>query len=207
MPTRRNVLFLLAGLPALSLFGCGGDGGSAADACSPIRLTDDHDCALCGMTVIRHPGPKAQACLRDGRVLPFCSVHDMLSWAWQPESGPSIRVLYVHDLSLTGWNQPSDDAYVPAEEAVYVVGHDQRGAMGHSPAPFSDRGDAEAFAEAHGGDLLAYDELNWDTFRGNGAESGGHGHGGHGHGSSGDNDGNDHGGGNGGHDGMGRQGH
>ncbi len=199
MPTRRQMLVLLASLPALKLVGCGSDDNAAAVACSPIRLTDDHDCALCGMTVIRHPGPKAQACLRDGRVLPFCSVGDMFSWAWQPESGPSINALYVHDLSLTGWDEPDDDAYMAADQALYVVGHDQLGAMGHSPAPFSRRADAESFAEAHGGHLLAYDELNWDTFRGNGAGSDGHGHNGGG-------GGHDHGG-NGGHDGMGRHGH
>lgn len=175
MAKRRDVLLLLAGLPVLSLVGCGGDGGAAADACSPAVLTDDHDCALCGMTVIRHPGPKAQACLRDERVLPFCSVHDMLSWAWQPESGPRIRELYVHDLSRTDWHQPADDAYMLAKDAVYVVGHDQRGAMGHSPAPFSSRTDAEVFAETYGGRLLAFDELNWETFRGNGDDGGHHG--------------------------------
>ncbi len=177
MPTRRQLLALLASLPAVGLVGCGSDDAAVAENCSPIRLTDDHDCGLCGMTVIRHRGPKAQACLRDGRVLPFCSVHDMLSWAWQPESAPSINALYVHDLSNTGWDNPSDDHYMEAQQAVYVVGHDQRGAMGHTPAPFSQRDDAEAFASAHGGKLLAYDELDWDTFRGNGAAGHGNGHG------------------------------
>jgi copper chaperone NosL len=176
MPTRRQMLALLASLPALKLVGCGSDDTTVAEGCSPIRLTDEHECALCGMTVIRHPGPKGQACLRDGRVLPFCSVHDMLSWAWQPESAPNINALYVHDLSRTGWEEPSDDNYMEAEQAVYVVGHDQRGAMGHTPAPFSERADAEAFAAEHGGSLLAFDELDWDTFRGNGSNGGGHGH-------------------------------
>lgn len=168
MPTRRQLLILLAGLPVLKLAGCDASDRSDAVACVPVQLTDEHDCALCGMTVVNYPGPKGQACLRDRRVLSFCSVYDLLSWGWQPESGPSIDVLYVHDLSLTGWDDPAGDAWIEAQQAVYVVGHDQRGAMGHSPAPFSNRSDAEAFAAAHGGRLLGYDNLDWDTLRSEG---------------------------------------
>ncbi|MCC5809813.1 MAG: nitrous oxide reductase accessory protein NosL [Ectothiorhodospiraceae bacterium] len=179
MATRRQMLCLMAVLPALKLVGCGSDAGDPA-ACSPVRIADDHDCALCGMTINHYPGPKAQACLRDGRVLPFCSVRDMLSWAWQPESAPRIRVLYVHDLSRTDWDQPADEAYVDASHAYYVVGHQRRGAMGHSPAPFSGQEDAQSFADAHGGRLLAYAELDWETLQA--ADPGGDpmgGHGGH----------------------------
>ncbi len=167
MPTRRQVLALLAALPTLTLVACGSDRESAATGCSPILLTDEHECALCGMTIVRFPGPKGQACLRDGRLLTFCSVQDMLAWSWQPESVPAIDTLFVHDLSRTGWDEPSDDAYMEAPDAVYVLGHDRRGAMGHSPASFSRRADAEAFAERHGGQVMELDQINWDNLRGN----------------------------------------
>ncbi len=170
MPTRRQMLTLLLALPALKLAGCDSREDAAADGCSPIVLNDEHECALCGMTVVRHPGPKGQACLRDGNILAFCSVQDLLSWAWQPESAPHIRMLYVHDLSRTGWDEPVDDVWMDASQAVYVVGHDLKGAMGHPPAPFSAEADAEDFASRHGGRLLAFDELDWETFRGNGGD-------------------------------------
>jgi copper chaperone NosL len=166
MPTRRQLLALLAAAPALTLVACGSDRDTAATSCSPILLTDEHECALCGMTVVRYPGPKGQACLRDGRVLPFCSVQDLLAWSWQPESVPAIRTLFVHDLSRTGWDEPADDAWVEAQSAVYVMGHDRQGTMGHSPAPFSDPADAEAFAAHHGGRVMRFEELNWDNLRG-----------------------------------------
>ena len=184
MPTRRKVLMLLAGLPAATLVACG-EREQAAAACEPIRLTEDHDCALCGMTIVEYPGPKGQACLRDGRILTFCSTHDLLAWAWQPESGPSIQSLHVHDLSRTGWEEPSDETYMDAGEAVYVVGHDVRGAMGHSPAPFSAQTDARAFAEQHGGHLVAFADLDFESLR--------HGNGGHGGMMHGNGHGNDHG--------------
>jgi copper chaperone NosL len=182
MPTRRQFNTLLAGLPVLGLMACGGDRETAAAECSPILLTDAHECVLCGMTVVRFPGPKGQACLREGSILTFCSVHDLLAWGWQPESGPALGSLHVHDLSRTVWDQPSDDAYMDARAAVYVVGHDQRGAMGHSPAPFSRQVDAGDFAARHGGDLSTFEQLGWDSLRaGPGAGHGGHrGHGDHG---------------------------
>ncbi len=160
MTTRREILCLLGALPVLSLVGCGESGRDAAADCSPLILTDEHECALCGMTIVRFPGPKGQACRRDGRQLAFCSVSDMLSWAWQPESGPNIAALYVHNLSHTDWDEPSDEHWMDADKAWYVVGHDQQAAMGHSPAPFSSRDDAEAFAERHGGQLFEFDVLD-----------------------------------------------
>lgn len=165
MTTRRRVLAMLAGAPALTLIACGGEQETATTGCSPIHLTDEHECALCGMTIVRYPGPKGQACLRDGTLLTFCSVHDLLAWAWQPESAPAIDSLHVHDLSSTGWDSPSDDAYIDARTAVYVVGHDRRGAMGHSPAPFSNESDARTFAEGHGGRLLTFSDLDFDSLR------------------------------------------
>ena len=182
MPKRRHVLLLFSALPAVSLLGCGSDEETAAADCAPEAIDDDRECELCGMTVVRHEGPKGQACLRDGRTLVFCSVHDMLSWAWQPESAPAIAALFVHDLSRTGWEEPGD-AWTKAEDAVYVVGHDRRAAMGHSPGPFSAHDDAEAFAREHGGRMVSFSEMDWDMLRdaaGNG-DGGGHGDGDHGH--------------------------
>ncbi len=163
MITRRKMLGMLAGIPALLVLGCEGNGERAS--CKAVQLHDEHDCALCGMTVVAHPGPKGQVCLRDGEILPFCSTGDLLSWAWQPESAPSIEQMYVHDLSLTGWDSPGDDAWMDAEEAWYVVGHERRGAMGKPPAPFSVREDAEAFAGEHGGRVYTYRDLDWDIIR------------------------------------------
>lgn len=167
MTTRRRILQGMALVPIVGLIGCGGHEEIGHDHCHVLALTDEHDCTLCGMTIVRHPGPKGQACLRDGEMLPFCSTSDMISWAWQPESAPSISALYVHDLSLTGWDNPSDEHWIRASEAWFVAGHDQRGAMGHAPAPFSVEFDAVQFADNHGGRVFTWDELDWDIIRGN----------------------------------------
>lgn len=164
MKTRREVLVTMGAVSLWALTGC--DGGGQSAECSPLVLTDEHDCALCGMTITNFPGPKGWACLRDGPQLAFCSTSDLLSWAWQPESGPSIEALHVHDLSHTDWEDPSDEFWMEAREAWYVVGHGQRGAMGPSPAPFSERADAERFAGQNGGELYRYEELDMELMQG-----------------------------------------
>jgi len=166
MTTRRQTLTLLASLPVFAVAGCDGDANGTADACQPTTLTDEDECTLCGMTIVNFPGPKGQACLRDGALLPFCSTGDLFSWAWQPESAASVVALYVHNLSRTSWDEPSDAHFMDAEEAWYVAGHDQKGAMGEALAPFSVREDAQAFAEAHGGSIFHHDELDWPHLHG-----------------------------------------
>ena len=46
---------------------------------------------------------------------------------------------------MTSWGKPSDEAFILASEAWYVVGH--------TLASFAEQADAEAFREAHGGEL------------------------------------------------------
>lgn len=164
MTTRRDIIAFLGALPLLSLTGCG-QGGDTAASCHSIALGDARSCALCGMTISRFPGPKGQACLDSNKTLGFCSTNDLLSWAWQPESKPRISALYVQDLSATGWKEPAADAWIRAEDAWYVTGHDRKGAMGHSPAPFSSKADAQAFASDHGGKVLAFSDLDWDALK------------------------------------------
>ena len=164
MTTRRDIIAFMGALPILSLVGCG-QGGDGASSCGPIVLGDNRSCALCGMTIGNFPGPKGQACLDGDKTLGFCSTNDLLSWAWQPESGPRINALYVHDLSATGWKAPGQDDWILADKAWYVTGHDRKGAMGHSPAPFSSKADAQAFASSHGGNVLAFADLDWDALK------------------------------------------
>lgn len=163
MAERRDILAAMGAVSLLVLTGCGGEGQRAE--CSPVALTDEHDCALCGMTITNFPGPKGWACLRDGSRAAFCSTSDLFSWAWQPESGPQIDGLRVHDLSLTEWDAPSDEVWMEAKDAWYVVGHDRRGAMGPPPAPFSEQADAEHFSREHGGDLYRYEELDMELMQ------------------------------------------
>ncbi len=162
MVKRRTLLVGLGAAPAVYLAGCGSDGPDAS-ACATQPLTDEHSCLVCGMTIVNFPGPKGQVCRRDQTMGMFCSTSDMFAWTLQPESKPATLRLYVHDMGVTDWENPSDDAYIDAHEAYYVIDHPKAGAMGPTLAAFGQRADAEAFAAEHDGRILRFDEVDFDV--------------------------------------------
>ncbi|SFT35302.1 nitrous oxide reductase accessory protein NosL [Halomonas saccharevitans] len=130
---------------------------------APVPIADGDSCHVCGMLIQNFPGPKGEAFLK-GQDTPskFCSTLELFTFLKQPENETRLSHAYVHDIGKTTWQQPADEAFVPASDAWYVVGHDRRGAMGHTLASFAERDDAEAFREEHGGQLVAYEEIDLD---------------------------------------------
>jgi|AntRauTorcE11898_2_1112593.scaffolds.fasta_scaffold04469_3 copper chaperone NosL len=163
MQRRCPLPFLLLALVlAFILAGCDQTSEDIALA-PPQTITDGDACHVCGMTISSFPGPKGQAFLA-GRsdALKFCSTMDLFAFLKQPENETLASFAYVHDIGKTTWQAPADDAYIRAGDAWYVVGHDQRGAMGHTLASFAEQTDAEAFREGHGGELVTYTEIDLD---------------------------------------------
>lgn len=158
----RNLLPLLVSLIAsLLLAGCGESEPEAL--ASPVPIESGDSCHVCGMLIEQFPGPKGEAFLdRQGEALKFCSTLDLFTFLKQPENETRLSHAYVHDIGVTTWGEPSHEAFIRAEEAWYVVGHGQPGAMGHTLASFAERTDAEAFRETHGGELLAYADIDLD---------------------------------------------
>lgn len=140
----------------LSLAGCDDAPGSATLA-GPQPITAGDSCHVCGMLITGHPGPKGQAYL-EGAETPrkFCSTLELFVFLAQPETASRLSHAYVHDIGVTTWETPADEAFIRADEAWYVVGHDRRGSMGHTLASFAKRDDAEAFRREHGGRTLDY---------------------------------------------------
>ncbi|MDW7746253.1 nitrous oxide reductase accessory protein NosL [Halomonas sp.] len=157
---KRLILPLLL-ITALLLAACGESEPEALAAAQPIEAGDS--CHVCGMLISEHPGPKGEAFMeKQGEALKFCSTMDLFAFLKQPENETQVSHAYVHDIGVTPWGEPSDEAFIRAEEAWYVVGHDRRGAMGHTLASFAVEADAEAFREAHGGELVVFDEIDLD---------------------------------------------
>lgn len=160
MLTRRKFIIVVGGVTLAGLVGCSGEEEQAAVTCEPRPFRDDDECAVCGMFVAGFAGPKAQACLQDGRLLAFCSTSDLFVWLLQPDSAPQLRQAYVHDMGVTDWEQPSDDAFIPADTAVYVTEQPLMGGMGPTLASFGSEEAARAFMAEHEGKLLAYEEVD-----------------------------------------------
>ncbi|SEK74412.1 nitrous oxide reductase accessory protein NosL [Halomonas daqiaonensis] len=156
-----RLLVLIPLLLFLLLAGCGESEPESLAA--PVPIEDGDSCHVCGMLISEHPGPKGEAFMdQQSEALKFCSTMDLFSFLKQPENETRLSHAYVHDIGVTTWEEPSDEAFIRAEEAWYVVGHDQRGSMGHTLASFAEQADAEAFREAHGGELVTFEEIDLD---------------------------------------------
>ncbi|MHA3980101.1 nitrous oxide reductase accessory protein NosL [Halovulum sp. GXIMD14794] len=147
-------------LLALSLFTLASCKEEAANRPDPVELTPDAVGYYCQMELLEHVGPKGQIHL-DGMPAPifFSQVKDTVAYLHMPEQSHAVRAIYVQDMAgITDWARPG--AWIPVENAVYVIGSDRFGGMGAPEfVPFSDREAARAFAARHGGELRQFDQI------------------------------------------------
>lgn len=174
---RRDLLILSLLLP---LAACDRrTGGNAAAVLAPVPIQVGDECAVCGMLVQGQPGPKGEVFLRGAeRPAKFCSTTDMFAYLLQPEHNSRVAQAYVHDMGATSWEAPSDDAFVTASDAWFVVGHSLSGGMGHTLASFREKAAAERFAADYGGRVLPFGDVTLTVLRTMNSAPSGH-HGGH----------------------------
>lgn len=150
-------------VPALALLlGCEGE---EVPPPPPVELTGDAIGHYCSMVVTEHSGPKAQIFAGDDaepRWLP--SVRDMFAYTMLPEENQDVRAIYVSD---TGASEDIETivegAWIEARDAFYVLDSPVTGGMGlPETVPFADREKADAFADRHGGQVVAFEEVTTD---------------------------------------------
>lgn len=128
----------------------------------PIALTEEAAGHYCQMTILDHPGPKAQMFLEDlVQPLWFSQVRDGLAKVKSKERDAEILVLYVNDMGVAkSWEEPGIDNWIRADLAYFVVGSDAIGGMGAPEyVPFSDQAKARAFISRHGGKIVRLEEI------------------------------------------------
>jgi nitrous oxide reductase accessory protein NosL len=176
--SRRTVLGASGALAATALAGClGGDGGDSAPPAITIGSGDA--CDNCGMVIANHPGANGQIFWEDHAPAehdaPFR--FDALKQCLFPhlfenrDQGRTPAAIYVTDYSAVEYSVSSSDdapyisshpeaeAFAPARDLSYVVGSEVNGAMGADFVPFSDAGDADAFAGEYGGEVVSFDDI------------------------------------------------
>ncbi|MCO1336389.1 nitrous oxide reductase accessory protein NosL [Microbulbifer sp. OS29] len=126
-----------------------------------VAIESGEECHLCGMIIANYPGPKGQL-FSKGIVgnLKFCSTRDMFAFIVDPENRHNVQKAFVHDMAVTPWDHPDEETYVDARKAWYVIGHSKQGSMGATLASFAREQDAWNFADAEGGEVLDYDQIN-----------------------------------------------
>jgi copper chaperone NosL len=114
------------------------------------------------MFVGKYPDWLTQIRFADGRVAFFDGVKDMMAYYHDPRAfggkGEKVAALWVKEYYSLAW--------LPAEEAHYVLGSDVHGPMGHELIPFASRAAAENFRADHKGDrILRFAEISAGLIR------------------------------------------
>ncbi|ELY44271.1 nitrous oxide reductase accessory protein NosL [Natronorubrum sulfidifaciens] len=177
--THRRQFLRTAGVAGtVVVAGCIGD-DDADDAPDPIAIESDHDCAVCSMVIESHPGPSGHAFYDDDDlpsaedgVVHYCSSACAYEYYFdQLEAGYEPIVLYLTDYSAVDWELTDEqgiefisahleaEANASATDLEFVVDSDVFGAMGESLIGFTSAEDADAFAEAHGGERFDHDSV------------------------------------------------
>jgi copper chaperone NosL len=131
---------------------------------SPVELTRENACAVCGMIVVDLPGSKAQIHYSNGKVDTFCCTLHMFSFILQPDSPKNMAAIYVNDMGKADPDQPAGH-WIDAKKAFYIVGGDVMGPHGEAFVPFLDLKDAESYVKEHGGRIIKFDEVTPDMLR------------------------------------------
>ena len=116
------------------------------------------ECASCGMTVVKYPGPKGLL-QSEGERKPFCSARALLC---EMKAKGLTAGGIVHDAGKTDWAHPDDEALIAAADAWYVYASQKKAVMGPSLAPFSNKRSAEDFQATNGGTLYRFEGITTD---------------------------------------------
>ncbi len=141
-------------LVALVLLSCGPtDEGDIGLPHQAVALDDQED-EVCGMLVREQSAPRSQVVHRDGSRFFFCSLADMLVHLSAPSPHGRTESVFVEVM------KPEEDPmrthtgihpWVPAEDAVYVIGIERRGVMGEPVLVYAGRSEAERAMQGHNG--------------------------------------------------------
>lgn len=160
-PVPTFLVSTILGAVLLLLAACGEEQQASAPP-APHEVTDEAIGHYCGMALAEHSGPKGQAILqsRDEPVW-FSSARDAIAFTKLPEEPKDIAAIYVTDMAaVKDWDHPEPGTWVDARRAWYVIGSTRKGGMGGDEAvPFGQEQAARHFAEAHGGEVVAFDAV------------------------------------------------
>jgi nitrous oxide reductase accessory protein NosL len=121
------------------------------------RATDT--CPVCGMFVAKYPTWVATVLYRDGLADHFDGAKDLFKYLLNlPKWAPGRRAAEIVQIGVTEYYGL---ARIDAREALYVIGSDVLGPMGHELIPLATTEDAITFLEDHAGKrILRFDEVN-----------------------------------------------
>ena len=147
------------------LFACSSEATDAPVAIEP-QPNELSECGVCGMTVGEQPAPRAQLQDRDGHVH-FCSIGDLRAFLSAPSPRGEALGIWVEalpqDYDAAGLDS-SPQAWVPAEQATFVVGFQRGSVMGLPVLSYAEEGHADQAAKAVEGHTTDWGALKATSF-------------------------------------------
>ena len=121
------------------------------------QIDKDTRCPVCGMFVAKYQEWLAQLSMSDGSIETFDGVKDMMAYHFSPQQfggddAVTVTAVSIRDYYSQEWSD--------GREAMYVLGSDVYGPMGHELIPFSSRAAAENFLkDHHGKQVISFSEI------------------------------------------------
>jgi nitrous oxide reductase accessory protein NosL len=115
-------------------------------------------CPVCGMLVSKYPNWAATVVWKNGRAQHLDGAKDMFKYLQALPKYASGR--NRQDIELIFVTEFYNLEKIDARKALYVMGSDVMGPMGHELVPFATGADAEDFLKEHKGErILRFDEV------------------------------------------------
>lgn len=149
-PALRRLALVLS--TALVLFACGSADEVARENALRAEPLGNQEDAVCGMIVRERSAPRGQVVHRDGARLFFCSIGDMLVHLGAPSPHGRVEAVFVEVMDPAEDPRQShtgEHPWIPAEQAIFVVGIAREGIMGEPVLVYASREDAERVARGH----------------------------------------------------------
>ncbi len=124
-----------------------------------MDMPPDASCALDGMLLAVHDGPKAQILRTDGSRGYFCDTKEIIVELLDPVRKRRVVGVWLQTLDEHTWDAHAD-GWRAADSLLLVAGSQRMGAMGPTLAPFIHRERAEHFVREYGGRILRFEEVD-----------------------------------------------
>lgn len=126
-----------------------GTPATAADQPTPLTITEDLSCGVCGMHPAKFGKWQTQIIFTDGAMVPFDGGKDMFRFIFEmakyepKHTRADIAAIWVRDFAGGAW--------LDGGKAIYVLASKVMGPMGKELIPFADNDAAGEFKKANGG--------------------------------------------------------
>ena len=135
------------------LIGCGNPPPDAE--LLPAAIKPGQACAIDGMLLEAHEGPKVQLLRADGSRAFFCDTKEVFEEWLDP-----VRRRKVVGVWFQALDRDNGQGWAAPDSLYFAVGSDKMSAMGPMLAPFCEVARAEEFVAAHGGHIIRFDDVD-----------------------------------------------